>query len=75
MSAEYKGRFIDPKINELADGSGWTAEVYIAERDGIDMNDTGYSFQGVYQTKEAALDVAIQGAMDLIDGKIRPATV
>lgn len=74
METTYKGCFIDAKINELADGSGWTPEVFIAKHDGSDMLDTGYFFKGIYPSREAACEVAIQGAKDLIDRTITLAT-
>jgi hypothetical protein len=59
MAHRYKGRLIDPHPYELADGSGWSAEVYVAEDDGDETIDTQYLIQGTFPTKEAAVEAAI----------------
>jgi hypothetical protein len=59
MSQRYKGRWLDPRAHELKDGSGWDAEVFVAEDDGVDIVDTTFFLRGVFPTKEAALEAAV----------------
>jgi hypothetical protein len=66
----YKGRILDPKANELADGSGWRAEVFIAEQDGADIVDTAYSLNGSFPTRATALDAAVASATREVDRRI-----
>ena len=67
MSHRYKGRLIDPHPFELADGSGWSAEVYIAEDTGNEIVDTQYFVQGLFRTSEAALHAAITSGRRVVD--------
>lgn len=59
MNERYKGRWVDPRVHELRDGSGWTAEVYIAEDDGADNVDARLQLRGEFPTREAALASAM----------------
>lgn len=67
MSVPYKGCLIDPRAYELADGSGWGAEVYVAEDDGGDTVDTRFVLRGVYPSKEAALEAALETGKREVD--------
>jgi hypothetical protein len=60
MSQEYKGRIIDPRSFELKNGSGWSAEVYVAEDIGSETVDTRFILRGIFPTKEAALEAAVE---------------
>ena len=67
MSHRYKGRLIDPHPYELADGSGWSAEVYVADDAGNETIDTQYFVQGSFPTKEAAVRAAIISGRRVVD--------
>jgi hypothetical protein len=67
MSQRYKGRLIDPHLYELADGSGWSAEVYIAEDTGDETIDTQYFIQGIFPTREAAVQAAVTSGRRVVD--------
>jgi len=67
MTQRYKGRLIDPHPYELADRSGWCAEVYIAEDSGNETVDTQYLIQGRFASQEAATQAAINSARRVID--------
>ena len=67
MTQRYKGRWIDPRAFELADGSGWSAEVYIAEDVGNETIDTRYVVPGKFDTEQAALDAAIASGKRVVD--------
>lgn len=71
MSERYKGRWIDPKVNELADGTGWTSEVYVAEDVGSETVDRQFLLKGVFQTREAALDAAVAAGKWEVDKSIK----
>lgn len=66
----YKGRILDPKANEPADDSGWTAEVFIAERDGSDIVDTAYFLHGKFSTREAAIGAAMAAGRREVDRRV-----
>lgn len=59
MSQGYKGRILDPRAFELADGTGWTAEVYVAEDVEDETIDTQFLLKEVFPTEEAALRAAL----------------
>jgi len=59
MSQEYKGRILGPRAFQLADGTGWRAEVDISEAVDDETDDTVFSLQEVFPTKEAALSAAL----------------
>jgi hypothetical protein len=59
MSQRYKGCWIDPRAFELRDGSGWTAEVYVAEDIGAETVETQFLLRGIFATREAALEAAL----------------
>jgi hypothetical protein len=67
MADRYKGRLIDPHPYELADGSGWSAEVYVAEDVDNETIDTQFLVQGVFPTKEAAIHAAIASGRRVVD--------
>jgi hypothetical protein len=67
MSQRYKGRLTDPHPYELADGSGWSAEVYIAEDTGNETIDTQYFIQGIFPTREAAVQAAVTSGRRVVD--------
>ncbi len=69
MSQRYKGRLIDPRAQELKDGTGWTAEVYVAEDIGPDTIDTQFVLPGVFPTREAALEAALGAGKRQVDGR------
>jgi hypothetical protein len=59
MSQHYKGRIVDPRAYELADRTGWTAEVYVAEDVDDTTVDTQFSLKETFPTREAALEAAL----------------
>lgn len=71
MSEVYKGRVIDSRAFELRDGSGWTAEVYVAEYIGGNILDTPFFLTDVFPTAEAALEAAVVTGRREIDKGIR----
>ena len=58
MSQGYKGRILDPRAFELANGKGWTAEVYVAEDFEGETIDTQFLLKEVFPTEETALRAA-----------------
>ena len=67
MREPYKGCFLDPKVFELRDNSGWTAEVYVAENEGNDVIDTRFILKGIFPSEEAARKAAIRAGMQVVD--------
>ena len=67
MSQRYKGRWVDARAFEIADGSGWSAEVYVAENIGNETVDTQYFVQGKFPTEQAALDAALASGKRVVD--------
>lgn len=59
MSERYRGCWVDPRASEVADGSGWTAEVYVARDVGAETIDTQWILKGKFSTREAALEAAL----------------
>ena len=73
MSKDYKGRIIDPRAYELADGTGWTAEVDVAENVGPSTIDTQFLLKERFPTKEAALEAAIAAGKRIVEKRIQSA--
>lgn len=71
MSERYKSRWVDPRAYELSDGTGWDAEVYIAEDVGPETIDTRYLLTGKFATKEAAIEAALKAGKRKVDEIIR----
>jgi len=59
MTRRYKGCWIHARAFQLRDGSGWTAEVYVAEDIGSETIDTQFVVRGIFPTREAALEAAL----------------
>ncbi|HEY3706037.1 MAG TPA: hypothetical protein VGL22_13315 [Terracidiphilus sp.] len=72
MNVDYKGCFLQAIPNELADGSGWTVELYVARPDGEAILDTQYLFERKFPSERSAVDAAIEAGKRLIDGTITP---
>ena len=71
MSEHYKGRVIDPRSHELSDGTGWTAEVSIAEDAGPDTIDAQFLLRERFPTKEAALEAGFAVGKREVEKRIR----
>ena len=71
MSERYRGCWVDPRTFELADGSGWSAEVYVAEDVGSDTVDTRWILKGKFPTREAALEAALATGKREVDKRIK----
>jgi len=56
----YKGCILDARSHELRDGSGWNAEVYIAQPHGGSVLETQFVLQETFPTSDAAIDAALQ---------------
>jgi hypothetical protein len=72
MSQEYKSRILDPRAFHLADGSGWKAEVDIAEDVDDETIDTPYFLKDVFPTREAALSAALTFGKRMVDSCLEP---
>jgi len=71
MSQGYRGRIIDPRAFEIADGSGWTSEVYVAEDVEDETIDSQFILRAIFPTKEAALSAALAAGKREVDKRIR----
>ena len=71
MSERYRSCWIDARAYELADGSGWSAEVYVAEDVGSDTIDTRWILKGKFPTREAALEAAAATGKHEVDKRIK----
>src|SRR5690348_123715 len=71
MSQTYRGRILDPRAFELANGSGWTAEVYVAEGIQGETIDTQFLLKEVFPTKEAALSGALLAGKREVDKRVK----
>ncbi len=71
MSEHYKRRVIDPRAYEFSDGTGWTAEVDIAEDVGPDTIDTRFLLKERFPTKEAALEAGFAVGKREVEKRIR----
>jgi hypothetical protein len=70
VSQRYKGRILDPRAFELADGTGWTAEVYVAEDVEGETIDTQFLLKEAFPTKDAALSAALTIGKREVDRQI-----
>jgi hypothetical protein len=75
MSQQYKGRLIDPRALELKDGGGWSAEVYVAEDIDSETVDTRFILRGVFPTKQAALEAAVEVGKREVDKGIQSSDI
>jgi hypothetical protein len=71
MSQGHKGRILDPRAFALADGTGWTAEVHVAEDVGDETIDTQFLLKEVFPTEEAALAAALIIGKREVDKRIK----
>jgi hypothetical protein len=71
MSEQYRGMWIDPRVFERADGSGWVAEVFIAEDDGSDIVDSRFMLKPRFATEDEAIGSALATGRKIVDDKIR----
>jgi hypothetical protein len=71
MSEDYKGRVIDPRAYELSDGTGWTAEVCIAENVGPETIDTRFLLKEVFPTKVVALEAGFAVGKREVEKRMR----
>lgn len=71
MSERYRGCWVDPRAFELSDGSGWSAEVYVAEDIESDTIDTRWILKGKFSTREAALEAATATGRHEVDKRIK----
>src|SRR6184192_2411511 len=67
MSERYKRCIIDPRVYELRDGSGWTAEVYVAHDLGSEVIDYPFFLREKFDSREAALAAAISVGKKKVD--------
>jgi hypothetical protein len=66
MSVRYKNHLIDPRVGELRDRDGFTAEVYVYDlrRD----TDTQFFVQlPIFPSREIAMNAAIQAGHRAVD--------
>jgi hypothetical protein len=75
MSQHYKGRIVDPRAYELADRTGWTAEVYVAENVDDTTVDTQFFLKETFPTSAAALDAALAVGKREVDKRIQSSEV
>lgn len=75
MSQHYKGRIIDPRAYELADGTGWSAQVNIAEDIDSETIDTPFSLRDKFPTREAALEAAFTVGKREVEKCIRSSAI
>lgn len=54
----YRNHWVDPRAYELLDGTGWTAEVYVAWGEGEDTIDRQFILKGKFATPQAATTAA-----------------
>jgi hypothetical protein len=67
------GRFIvDPRANQLANGSGYSAEFSIQEHNGVGVTDTIFYLPGVFPTKDSAIAAAIESGRVTIGRGFQP---
>jgi len=71
MSERYRGMWIDPKTFERTDGSGWVAEIYIAEDDGSEIIDSRFVIKPTFGTEELAIRSALATGRRIVDDKIK----
>jgi hypothetical protein len=71
VSEHFKGRLIDPRAYELSDGTGWTAEVYIAEDEGADTIDNRLLLKEKFSTRESALEARFAVGKREVEKRIR----
>jgi hypothetical protein len=71
MSERYRGCWVDPRAYELADGSGWSAEVYVAEDVGSETIDTRWILNGKFPTREVALEAAAATGRREVDKRVK----
>ena len=75
MSEHYKGRIIDPRAYPLADGTGWSAEVYVAEDVDFATLDTQFIVKEKFPSKEAALEAGLVIGKGEVEKRIRSSEI
>ena len=75
MSQHYKGRIIDPRAYELADGTGWSAQVNVAEDIDSETIDTPFSLREKFHTREAALEAALAVGKRQVEKRIESSAI
>jgi hypothetical protein len=63
----YRGCWVDPRVSELADGSGWSAQVYVAHDVGVETVDTQWILKGKFPTREEAHKAALEAGKRKVD--------
>jgi hypothetical protein len=71
MSQKYKNRILDPRAFELANGTGWTAEVYVAEDVEDETMDTQFVLKEVFPREEAAMSAALIAGKREVDKRVK----
>lgn len=71
MSDRYRGCWVDPRAYELTDGSGWSAEVYVAREVGTETIDTQWILKQKFPTREEALKAALVTGKHEVDKLIK----
>lgn len=67
------GRFVvDPRVRQLADGSGWSVDFSIEEHDGPGVTDTMFYLPGVFPAEESAVSAAIEVGRRTIERGFQP---
>jgi hypothetical protein len=67
MSEHYKRHIIDPRAYELADGTGWSAQLAIYREHGSYGTDTMFYLQQTYGSREEALNAALAAGRRKVD--------
>jgi hypothetical protein len=63
----YRGCWVDPRVSELTDGSGWIAEVSVAHNVGAETLDTQWFLEGKFPTREEAHKAALTAGKRKVD--------
>ena len=67
MIEHYKGHILEPRPHELADGTGWSSEIYISPEQGPLDKNTRFVLRHSYGSLEQALKAAVAAGKKTID--------
>lgn len=70
MTELYKDQFLHPRIFEIRNGTGWKAEVCVAEDDGNDTIDSRLRLTEIFQSQEAAHHAALAAGRREVERRI-----
>ena len=71
MSEQYKGMWVDARVYKRADGSGWTANVFVGEYEEEDLIFHKFPVKVLFESEEVAINRALATGRKIVDDKLK----